>query len=301
MSAWIDFAVYAMQGVLFWVLLPRQGWHFGAPMIADRNPDWLAANPGVTKYLNNSTVFLRVWYAWAAISIGVLLAVLLGWRPFGGTDPTWEALNDWHSALMILGVIGWFGSFGLWFLWLRRNVPLATRRSATLQPRTTAVYLSLPWRVTVETLVVLQLVVWVVVGFTQPDLIPNHWQKTASFIVVSVLLAVLAWLMPMRRPSYADRIFGENYRRAEMRAFYLIRLSPIAGGVIAFGEALTTVDFARVGHLVLALFMNALIATFLFLRPVVPPSTSEPPAEDGPGGMIGSSFGSTMHRSPSAL
>jgi hypothetical protein len=255
----------------------------------------------MVKYLYGSKVFLRVWYAWAAISIGMLLAVLLGWRPFRGTDPTWEALKDWHSALMLLGVVGWFGSFGLWFLWLKRNVPLATRRSATLQPRTTAAYLSLPWRVTVETLVVLHLVVWVVVGFTQPDLIPEHWQKTASLTVVTVFLAVLAWLMPRRRPSYADRIFGENYRRLEMRGLYLIRLSPIAGGVIAFGEALTSVDFTRIGHLVLVLFVNALIVTFLFLRPAKPADNSKPPAEDGPGGMIGSSFGSTIQRSPSAL
>ena len=301
MSEWIDFAIYAMQGVLFWVLLPRQVWQFGAPMIADRNPDWLAANPGMTNYLNNSTGFLRGWYAWAAISIAMLLAVRLGWRPFGGTDPAWEALKDWHSALMLVGGVGWFGSFGLWFVWLKRNVPLATRRTATLQPRTTAVYLSLPWRVTVETLVVLHLVVWVLVGFTQPDLIPNHWQKAASFTVVTVLLTALAWLMPRRRPSYADRIFGENYRRVEIRGLYLIRLSPIAGGVIAFGEAFTGVDFTRVGHLVLVLLVNALIATFLFLRPAKPADRERPPAEDSPGGMIGSSFGSTMHRSPSAL
>lgn len=295
MNAWIDFAVYAMQGVLFWVLLPRQGWHFGAPMIADRNPDWLAANPGMSQYLSNSNVFLRIWYVWAAMSIGMLLAVLLGWRPFGGTDPTWEVLKDWHGALMLLGVVGWFASFGVWFLWLKRNVPLATRRSATLQPRSAAVYVSLPWRVTVETLAVLHLVVWVVVGFTEADLIPNHWQKAAVLAAVTVFLAVVAWLMPWRRPSYADRIFGENYRRVEMRALYLMRLSPIAGGVIAFGEALTNVDFTRVGHLVLVLFVNALTATFLLLRP------AKPPAEDRPGGMIGSSFGSTMHRSPSAL
>ncbi len=297
MSEWIDFAIYAVQSVLFWVLLPRQGWHFGGPMILDRNPGWLAANPAMSRYLKNSTRFLRIWYAWAAISIAVLLAVRLGWRPFGTTAPAWEALRGWNGLLTTVGAVGWFASVGLWFLWLKRNVPLADRRSATLLPRTTAAYVSLSWRVTIETLAVLHLAVWVVVGIVQPGLIPNHWEKFAGLAAMTVFFAVLAWLMPRRRPGYADRLFGEAYRRVEMRAMYLIRLTPIAAGVIAFSEALTGEDFARAGHLVLMVLVNVLISTFLFLRPVA--STSASPR--GPGGMIGSSFGSNMHRSPGAL
>jgi len=300
MSEWIDFAIYAVQGVLFWVLLPRQGWHFGGPMIADRDPYWLAGNPAMGRYLTNSTRFLRLWYAWGVISIAVLLAVRLGWRPFGTTAPAWEALRGWNGLLMTVGAVGWFASVGLWFLWLKRNVPLAPRRSATLLPRTTAAYVSLPWRVAIETLTVLHLAVWVVVGIARPELIPDHWEKFAGLTGVTIFLAVLAWLMPRRRPGYADRIFGEAYRRVEMRAMYLIRLTPIASGAIAFGEALTGEDFARAGHLVLMVLVNVLVSTFLFLRPVVSTDTS-PPAENGPGGMIGSSFGSNMHRSPSAL
>jgi hypothetical protein len=302
MSAWIDFAVYAMQGVLFWVFLPRQGWRFGTPTIVDRNPDWLATHPEMSRYLSVSTGFLRVWYAWAAISIVILLAVLLGWRPFGGTDPTWEVLKDWHGRLLMLGVAGWFASAGLWFLWLKRNVPLADRRSATLHPRTTAEYLSLPWRVTVETLSILHLAIWVAVGFASPDLVPDYWAKFAGMVAMTVVLAAVAWWTPRRRPGYPDRIFGESFRRVELRVCYLLRLTPLVAGAMVFGEALTGVDLARVGHLALVLLVSALIAVFLFMRPIAPVAGEppKPPAARGRTGMIGSPFGSTIHDSPRA-
>jgi hypothetical protein len=251
-------------------------------------------------YLSNSRGFLKIWYAWAAISLACLLAVRLGWRPFGGTDPGWEALKGWHSLLMILGMIGWFTAAGIWFYWLRRNVPLAPRRSATLRPRTAAEYLSLPWRVAVETLTVLNLAAWVYVGIAYPNLLPNHWGRFASWVAVTALVAAIAWYVPRRRPSYPDRLFGDAYRRVEIRAAYVIRLAPVAAGAMTLGEAFTGVDYDRYGQLLVALVVNGLLAAFVFMRPAAP-TASEPPAASGPGGMISSSFGSTMQRSPSAL
>ena len=47
MTEWIDFVVYAVQVLLVWVFLPRQGRQFTLPTIADRNPDWLAGHRDV--------------------------------------------------------------------------------------------------------------------------------------------------------------------------------------------------------------------------------------------------------------
>lgn len=292
MSEWIDFSLYVTQAVLFWVLLPRQGRQFGAPMIADRNPDWLAANPGMVAYLRDSAGFLKIWYAWAATSIAVLLAVRLGWRPFGGTGPSWEVLKDWHGLLMILGLIGWAASAGLWFRWLSRNVPLADTRSATLRPRTAGNYISAPWRIAVEILTVLHIAAWLIVAATQDDLVEGYWGKFAFIVAVTALLAVNTALAPRRRPGYPERIFGDAYRRVELRVAYFLRVLPLTAGAKTLGETLTGEDFARPTHLVLVLLLTAVLAVFLFLRPLDGAGGAQ--AKKDPRGMIGTRFGSTM-------
>lgn len=296
MTEWIDFTLYALQAVLFWVFLPRQGRQFGAPMIADRNPDWLAANPGVVKYFRDNTNFLKVWYAWATVSIAVLLAVRLGWRPFGGSGPSWEVLKDWHGFFMILGMIGWFASAGLWFRWLSRNVPLADTRSATLRPRTAESYISWPWRVGVETLTVLHIAAWLVVAAVQDDLVANYWVKFAFIVAMTVFFAVFARFVPRRRPGYPERIFGEAFRRVELRIAYVLRLSPLIAGAATLGETLTGSDFDRPAHLALVLLVTAILAVFVFLRPA---TSSGPKRAAGGPEMIGTPFGSNMHGSVS--
>ena len=297
MTEWIDFTIYAMQAVLFWVLMPRQGRHFGAPMIADRNPDWLAANPGMVAYLRDSTGFLKIWYAWAAVSIAVLLAAHLGWRPFGpSAAPSWEVLKDTHSFFMIVGMIGWFASAGLWFRWLSRHVPLADTRSATLRPRTTENYISLTWRVVVETLTVLHIAAWLVVSAAQDELVAGYWGKFAFVVAMTVFFAVFARLVPRRRPGYPERIFGDAFRRVELRVAYVLRLTPIIAGATTLGETLTGGDFDRAAHLLLVLLVTGLLCVFLFLRPAV----SGAGGVTGPARgaeMIGTRFGSTMRGS----
>ena len=305
MSLWVDFAVYVAQVLLFWVLLPRQAHSFGVPMIGDRNPEWLAAHPEVRKYFERSRGFLRIWYAWAAICVVVLLLQRLGvWHlgaaPVDASD--WQQLKDTLAVLMGLGMVGWFAWAALWFRWLKRAVPLADRRSATLAPRTTRTYLSLPWRVTVETLTVLHLAAWLVVGLTVTGLDPEYWKKFTFVVAMTVFFAAFAWLVPLRRQGYADRLFGETYRRVEMRVAYVLRLSPIVAGVIAIGELLTyggfdrAGPFDRAGHLALVLLVSGLVSAFLFLRPAgpvaAPPTAPRPAAGDSD--EIDPSFGSTI-------
>jgi hypothetical protein len=293
MTEWIDFTIYAVQAVLLGVFLPRQGRQFGAPMVADRNPDWLAKNPGVAAYLRDNTSFVKVWYAWATVCIAVLLAVRLGWRPFGGTGQSWEVLKDWHGMLVIVGMIGWLASAGLWFRWLARNVPLADTRTATLRPRTAESYISARWRVVVETLTVLHLAAWLVVAAVQDELVAHYWAKFAFIVGMTVFFAVVALLVPLRRPGYPERIFGEAYRRAELRVFYVMRLAPLIAGAATLGETLTGADFDRPAHLALVLLVTALLGVFLFLRPLA--GAGSRPTRGGE--MIGTRFGSTIRGS----
>lgn len=301
MTEWIDFSIYVVQATLFWVFLPRQGRQFGAPMIADRNPAWLAANPGMVAYLKNNTGFLKIWYAWATVSIGALVAVLFGWRPFGpSTAPSWEILKDTHTLFMVLGMVGWFASAGLWFRWLARNVPLADTRSATLRPRTTASYISRPWRVCVEALTAVHIAAWLVVAVVQEELVANYWGKFAFVVVMTVLFAVIARFVPRRRPGYPERIFGDAYRRVELRVAYVLRLAPIIAGGTTLGETLIGGDFDRAAHLALVLLVSAMLAAFLFLRPAAGEG-GDPTLARRAGGpeMIGTPFGSSIHGSVS--
>jgi hypothetical protein len=298
MSEWIDFCIYATQVILFWVLVPRQARGLGLPTIADRNPAWLAAHPEVADYFDRNTNFLRVWYAWAAVSIAVLVALLLGWRPLWlaeSTAPLWAILKNAQTLLLFAGMLGWFASAALWWWWLKRNVPPADTRTATLQPRTTGSYLSLKWRVIVETLTALHVAAWLVFAAVQDALPADYWRRFVAMVTLTLFFAGFAWLVPRRRPGYPDRLFGETYRRVEMRVAYLARLAPFIVTAIALDERFAGQDFTRQAHLLLALFVGALVGVFLLLRPVSRGGTPPRQRRDKPGGeMIGTSFASTI-------
>jgi hypothetical protein len=144
MSEWIDFAIYALQIVLIFVLLAAGSVHFMGPAIVDRDPAWPAAHPAVMQALARSRWFVDSCYAWAAFSIALFLALRLGVHvpPFsaGREAPEWEVLRAWHAALMVTGMLGYFACFLIWLRWLRVNVPLAAQRMASLTPRTAGAY-----------------------------------------------------------------------------------------------------------------------------------------------------------------
>lgn len=298
MSEWIDFGIYATQIVLFWVLLPRQARGFGLPTIAERNPAWLVAHPEVTAYFQHNTNYLRAWYAWAAFCIAVLLGLMLGWRPLWLADsaaPLWEMLKYTQALLMFTGMLGWFASTAVWFRWLKRTVPLTDTRTATLQPRETRNYLSLGWRIVVEVLTVLHIGAWLVVAAVQDGLTAIFWRKFVAMVALTVFFAVFAWLVPRRRQGYPDRLFGETYRRVEVRVAYVMRLAPLIGSAMALGHQLTGQDFARQGYLLLSLFVCALAGVFLLLRPAASAGMPPRPRENAAGGgMIGIPFTSTI-------
>jgi heme/copper-type cytochrome/quinol oxidase subunit 3 len=144
-----------------------------------------------------------------------------------------------------------------------------------------------------------------VVGLSLTNPEPAHWEtgywaKFAFIVAMTAFFAVFAWFVPQRRPGYLDRIFGASYRRAEIKVAYVMRLAPLVAGITAIAEVFTGSDFDRAAHLALVLLMTGLAAAFVLMRPAAPDSGA-PPVGRGPGEMISSTFGSTMHDSPSAL
>ena len=276
MSIWVDFLVYALQVLLFWAFLPRQGHQFTLPMIADRDPEWLAAHRDVAARLDGSRWFLDACRVWGAVSIVALLAVALDLTtgPLGGAAAKWEVLKDLNSVLLMIGSLVWCVFAVIWFRWLRTYVPLANTRRATLTPRVVSDYLSRPWRVAIETLTVLHLCAWVVIGVLGWAGGADYWSAFAFVTAMSVLFKVAAALAPRRRPGYPDRLFGDNYRRAEQRVWCLFRLTPVIAGCMMIGEQAFGFDPDRVGHLLLVSVVNLAMLTLLGLRPVAPSAPS---------------------------
>ena len=89
---------------------------------------------------------------------------------------------------------------------------------------------------------------------------------------MTLLFAIFAYLASRRRPGYVDRVFGEAYRRVEVRLAYFMRLWPVITGAIAMTEQMTGADLNRAAHLLVASFVCVLALMILRLRPVAPGS-----------------------------
>ncbi len=268
MSEWIDFALDAFQIVLLWVLFPRQSVKFTVPAIMDRDPAWPAAHPEAVQAIARSRWFVKTFYTWAALSIGVLLAVRLGIWPSAANSPSWEVLKDVHGALLIVGILGYSVCFLYWTRWLTANVPLAEQRRATLKPRAVSDYVPSAWRIATEVLTAVHLAAWLIVPALGFSVDADYWATFAFVVALTVLFAITAHWTPRRRPNYGDRLFGESYRRVELRVVYAMRLAPLVLAGVVLGETVTGLDLARAGHLLGVLCVSGFALAFLRLRPL---------------------------------
>jgi hypothetical protein len=280
MSEWVDFAVYGILIVLVFVLLPRHGRGFARLMIEDRNPEWLGRNRDVVARLERSRWFLNACYAWAAASLSLLLGVMLDLidSPFGVAAPKWEVLKDLNGMVVIVGTLGWGLCTLLWFRWLGAHVPLAETRRATLKPRVIDDYVGLPWRIAIDGLTVLHLSCWIVIGALGLAGGAKYWGSFAFFVGLSAFFAIFAFLGLRRPPGYLDRLFGEAYRRNEIKLAYFMRVWPVIVGVIALTELMTGLDLSRLAQLLVASFVGLLALMALRLRPSAPRGGATPGA-----------------------
>jgi len=284
MSEWIDFVVYVVQLVMLGVFIPRQSVQFTVPAMVDRNPAWPASHPERMRAIASSRWFLNTFYAWTVLSIGALLSQRLGLFPsIGSVDtPSWENLKNLHGLFMTVGVIGYLACFLYWTRWLAATVPLAATRTATLKPRSPSDYLPGWWRWTIEALTAAQLAAWLILpalGFGGGR---RYWATFAFAAAITVSMSVLAHYTTRRRPSYGDRLFGDAYRRLELRVYDVMRVvAPLALGAMTFGR-IAGLDVARPGHLAVVLFSCILGFAFLRLRPAQPgaPTSFKPAAHE---------------------
>jgi hypothetical protein len=272
MSEWIDFLVYGVQIVLIWLFLPRHSSQCTVPAIVDRDPDWPAAHPAAMRAIEQSRWFLNVFYAFTALCIGVLLAARLERLPEAlapaGT-PSWETLRRAHGVLMVIGLLGYFACFFVWLRWLAANVPLAAQRRATLTPRRAGDYLPRSWRVVTETLTAAHIALWLMLPALGFGGGADYWGRFAFIAVLTLGFAVYGHLAPQRRAGYADRLFGDGYRRAELRVVCMMRIALLTTGAVGLGEAMG-VDLARAAHLALQVMLCGMALAFLRLRPIRP-------------------------------
>jgi hypothetical protein len=171
---------------------------------------------------------------------------------------------------MVIGMLGYLACFLIWLHWLRVNVPLAAQRTASLTPRTAGDYVPRAWRIAAEVLTVSHLAAWLVVPALGFGGDAAYWGRFAFITAVSLLMAVMSWLMPQRRQGYADRLFGDAYRRVELRVLYILRLAPLTTGAVGIGGAVLGLDLARVMHLLVVLIICGAAFAFVSLRPIAP-------------------------------
>lgn len=186
MSEWVDIAVYAALIVAVWGAFPVWTSRFTIPLIADRNPGWLADHPESERRLVESR-----WFRWScqlggSVSLLTLLVFQFDVWPqqlgFLRAAPKWETLKDLNSALFIAGRSYVTACTVVFLWWLNTSVPLSSRRQATLERRSLHDYVPRPLQFAVYAVIVLHLAIWAVVGLAGRYATAAFWGGMASSV-----------------------------------------------------------------------------------------------------------------------
>jgi len=268
MSEWVDIIVYAALIVGVWGWFPAWSSRLTVPLIADRNPGWLADHPESERRLVARHWFRWSCLLWGSVSLLTLLAFQLDVRPqqlaFLPAAPKWEALKDLNSTLFIAGLSYVAACAVGFFRWLDTNVPLSSRRQATLERRSLHDYVPRPLQYAVYAVIVLHLAVWAVVGVTGRYATAVFWGGMAFQFVISGVFLLFVLTAVRRRPGAMDRIFGPGYRRTEVRAAFAAQLLPLPNGIARLYEQVASTssdNLDRFMHLGLVLLVVALAMT----------------------------------------
>ncbi len=279
MSVWVDFIVYAALIVAIWGWLPAWSEHFTIPVLADRNPDWVATHPDAVKKLVEGRWFRWSCWLWGLVSlVGLSVFQLDLWPrsvPPPVTTPKWEALKDINSLFLIVGLVYGVVCSILFFQWLHRTVPLAVRREATLERRSMSDYLPRWCSIVIYAVVTIHVAAWLIVGALQLYSTSKFWGRLVVALVLPTLLFVMTKVAVNRRPSAIDRIFGPAYRRAEVRIGFAMQLIPPIGGAVRLYEEIAgthLIDLNRFLHVGVALVVVSWALRFAVLprRPADP-------------------------------
>ena len=263
MTDWIDFAVYVTFLIALFFVQPAIQRRMFEPMLIDRNAEWVAAHPDAVRKMVARRWPFRLSYALGAASLAVLAGAQLGlWQPpimHNGTAlPKWMwlwslAMDAMLVAILVGAPIGIASHFQL-----KRLVPVATRRQATLERR--SLDTSVPRWIQLATyaLVLISLAAWIIAGVLGTHTSPIFWVRLAIMFVLSGFFFMVTRAMVARRANAMDRIFGPGYRPWEVRMTFATQiLPPIVGAMRLYEEVTGTqlFDMSRAVQLLLAAFI----------------------------------------------
>jgi hypothetical protein len=264
MTDWIDFTVYFVFVAALWIVYPFAQTRLTIPLIADRNPVWLAAHPEAAERIAASRLHVWISFALGAVSLAVLTAFQVGWwhpdynaglRAPSGWMVLWDlAISSMIAALVIGGGMGIRG-----FLRLKKLVPLAPQRQATLERRSLDDYVPRAVRYAVYSAVVVNLVAWVAAAILGTHSSPVFWPRVVTMFVLSGFFWFFTAVSVARRPNVWDRLFASAYRCFEVRMTFGCQiLTPIIGALRLYEEVNHTslFDTSRAVQLCLAAFIS---------------------------------------------
>jgi hypothetical protein len=274
MTDWIDFALYGIFLAVFWFLFPVTVSRAGLVWVADRNADWLSQHPEVAANLGKNRTYVRTCFVLGGISLALLTACQIGFWPRALSAPEfapehWMVLKELNTLLVLPALAVHLGSSYLFGRWLR-TVPLTTQRSASLIPRSIDDLIPKRIRVATYVAVVAHLAAWLGAGawltYASPELWARNLAQFGGAALVFLLThAIFLWFTRVnvnRRPNALDRIFGDGYRRHEVRAAFAFNWLPPITGTLRLLEELgnTAFDFGRLSHLGIVLAVLLLFA-----------------------------------------
>jgi len=263
MTDWIDFAVYAVFLIALFFVQPRMQRRMFEPMLVDRNAEWVAAHPDLVGKL-----MARKWPFWLSYALGTAsLAVLAGaqlglWQPpmmsHGGALPKWMWLWSLAMDAMLVAILVGAPIGIASHLLLKRLVPVATRRQATLERRSLDTSVPRWMQLVTYVLVLTSLAAWIVAGVLGAHSSSIFWMRVAIMFLLSGFFFVATRAVVARRSNALDRIFGPSYRPWEVRMTFSTQILPPIVGAIRLTEEVTGTqlfDISRAIQLLLAGFI----------------------------------------------
>lgn len=259
MSEWIDFLVYATQAVLLCIAVPRWFVRFTRPALMDRNPEWVAANPAAVARLENGGWWMKSIQAWGVISVVALLVHRLYFHS------SWEVLMTTDNFLVIVGVL--ILSYGLLtgYRWIKRIVPLAECRQATLTPRSINDFVPRWFQILVWALTVSSILARPVLEAYFPGHLKHVWGPSGVLLFISALAFLATVGGVARAPNQFDRLLGPAYRRMEVSLGFILLACIAILALVTLWLEFNGADTRRYGSLILSLCVSAVFAGFIRL------------------------------------
>jgi len=263
MTDWIDFAVYAAFLIALYFVQPGMQRRMFVPMLVDRNAEWVAAHPERVRKMAS-----RRWPFWLSYALGAASLAVLGGAQLGLWDPptmrNGMALPKWMwlwslamDAMLVAILVG--APIGIAsHLLLKRLVPVATRRQATLERRSLDTSVPRWMQLVTYVLVLTSLAAWIVAGVLGAHSSSIFWMRVAIMFLLSGFFFVATRAVVARRSNALDRIFGPSYRPWEVRMTFSTQILPPIVGAIRLTEEVTGTqlfDISRAIQLLLAGFI----------------------------------------------